>query len=181
MHRSLARLLAPLATAGVLATTGIGAVHAQDFIYEPDRNVTVIQADHQVINHLDTVTRTFSCPNGATLSTFVDGALWRNQSSDNVNATLWSGSQGSTSLTLTFTNWNVDGDQVTGLAFVCNGNVDPQAQPPVPDPQPQPQPQPEPPVADDPSQDSRPGWGWGDKNHSHAGPGKAKAKKQKKR
>jgi hypothetical protein len=143
MHRSLARLLAPLATAGVLATTGIGAVHAQDFIYEPDRNVTVIQSDHEVINHLDTVTRSFSCPNGATLSTFAsDGALWRNQSSDNVGATLWSGSQGDTSLTLTFTNWNVSGDQVTGIAFVCNGNQDPQAQP-QPDPQPQPQLQPQ--------------------------------------
>ena len=94
MHRSLARLLAPLGTAGLLATSGlgIGVVHAQDVIYEPSRNVSVIQADQDVINHLDTVTRTFSCPDGSALSTFAaDGALWRNQSSDGVAGTLLSG------------------------------------------------------------------------------------------
>ena len=145
MHRSLARLVAPLGAAGVLASFGVGAVHAQDFIYEPDRNVTVIQADHEVINHYDTVSRTFTCPNGSALSTFAsDGALWRNQSSDNVNGYLWSGAAGDSSLTMTFTNWNLSGDQTTGIAFVCTGNQDPQAQtetPPVAQPQPQPQPQ----------------------------------------
>lgn len=147
MHRSLARLLAPLGTAGILASVGVGAVHAQDFIYEPDRNVTVIQADQNVINHLDTVTRTFSCPDGSALATFAaDGALWRNQSSDGVIGTLWSGSEGGSTLTLTFTNWNTSGDQTTGLAYVCTGNLDPQAQP-QPQPQPQAQPQPQQPPA----------------------------------
>lgn len=150
MHRSLARLLAPLGAASVLASVGAGAVHAQDFIYEPDRNVTVIQADHDVINHFDTVTRTFSCPDGSSLSTFAsDDALWRNQSSDGVNGTLWSGGAGAGSLTLTFTNFNLSGDQFTGAAFVCTGNQDPQAQPqpqPAPQAAPQPQPQAQPPA-----------------------------------
>jgi hypothetical protein len=145
MHRSFARLLAPLGAAGVLASLGTGAVHAQDFIYEADRNVTVVQADHEVINHYDTVSRTFSCPDGSVLSTFLsDGALYRNQSSDNVNETLWSGGAGGSSFTLTFTNWNLSGDQTTGAAYVCTGNIDPQAQQPAaPDPQAQPQPQPQ--------------------------------------
>ena len=149
MSRSFTRLLAPLGAAGVLASFGVGAVHAQDFIYEPDRNVTVVQANHEVINHYDTVSRTFSCPDGSALSTFLsDGALYRNQSDNGVASYLWSGSAGGSSFTLTFTNWNLSGDQTTGVAFVCTGNIDPQAQPPVAnDPQPQPQPQPQQPQA----------------------------------
>jgi hypothetical protein len=134
--------MAPLGIAGLLATAGAGIVHAQDYIYEADRNVTVIQADHEVINHFDTVSRTFTCPNDSVLATFTsDGALWRNQSSGGVNATQWSGSEGANSLTLTFTNWNVSGDQTTGLAYICTGNQDPQAQTPAPTPTPAPQPQ----------------------------------------
>jgi hypothetical protein len=148
MHRSFARLLAPLGAVSVLASFGAGVVNAQDFIYEADRNVTVIQADHEVINHFDTVTRTFTCPGGSSLSTFAsDNALWRNQSSDGVNGTLWSGSAGDSSLTLTFSNFNLSGDQITGIAYVCTGNQDPQAQPaPQAQPVPQPQPQAQPPV-----------------------------------
>ena len=122
MHRSFARLLAPLGAVSVLASFGAGVVNAQDFIYEADRNVTVIQADHEVINHFDTVTRTFTCPGGSSLSTFAsDNALWRNQSSDGVNGTLWTGSAGDSSLTLTFSNFNLSGDQITGIAYVCTG------------------------------------------------------------
>ena len=76
MTRLFTRLVAPLGLAGMLASAGGGIVHAQDFIYEPDRNVTVIQADQEVINHYDTVSRTFTCPNDSVLSTFAaDGAL----------------------------------------------------------------------------------------------------------
>jgi hypothetical protein len=127
MHRSLARLLAPLATAGLLATTGLTAAHAEGLTYQPAQNDTFVEADHGVINHLDTVTRTVSCPNGTTLTPFYDGTLAKNQSSAGVVDSQWSGSAGGTSLTLTFTNWNLSGDQTTGVAYLCNGNALPPA------------------------------------------------------
>ena len=62
---------------------------------------------------------------------------------------MWSGSAGGSSLTLTFTNFNLSGDQTTGLAYVCTGNQDPQAQAPAPTPTPAPQPQPQAPIIQD--------------------------------
>jgi hypothetical protein len=112
-----------------LLALGLGAtaVHADGYSYVAERDTTIVSFDPHVINHADTVRQTFSCPGGHTIGTFANGDTWRNVSSDGVDAYVWSGGQGSSSLAMTFTNRNLSGDQTYAIALACNGRYAPDA------------------------------------------------------
>jgi hypothetical protein len=122
------KTLARLAPAVFALGLGATAVQAEGYTYDTGRDVTFTSTDAQVINHYQTLRQSFSCPNGMRLATFSsDGALTRNTSSSGVAAYLWDGSEGGTSLTETFTNWNASGDQTYSIAYACHGRYAPDA------------------------------------------------------
>jgi hypothetical protein len=139
MHRSLVRLLAPLGAAGLLATAGLGSAAAQSL---PTWHL--VQSDPQVINHLDTASFVYNCPDGARVAQnqVDDDAIVNNTSSSNVTMAHFLNYDGS--LQLSFTNWNIEGDQTYSFSVGCDGPAtDPTpvvAPTPVPSPQPQQQP-----------------------------------------
>src|SRR5919199_3282950 len=108
-HMSLHSLKTLVRVAPALLALGLGstAVHAQGYSYIPERDTTIVSFDQRVINHFDTQRQTFSCPDGRTIGTFANGDTWRNLSSSGVDAYVWSGGEGSNSLTMTFTNRNL--------------------------------------------------------------------------
>jgi hypothetical protein len=126
---SLRTLKSLVGIAPALLALGLGstAVHAESYSYIAERDTTIVSFDPRVINHFDTQQQTFSCPDGRTIGTFANGDTWRNLSSSGVDAYVWSGGQGSNSLTMTFTNRNVSGDQTYSIALACHGRYTPDA------------------------------------------------------
>jgi hypothetical protein len=136
MHRSLVRLLTPLGAAGLLATAAFGSASAQSL---PSWHL--VQSDPQVINHFDTASFVYHCPDGASVAQNLvdDDAIVNNTSSANVTMAHFLNYDGS--LQLSFTNWNVTGDQTYSFSVGCNGPA-PDATPvaaPTPAPTAQPQ------------------------------------------
>jgi len=127
MQFSSLKFLARVTPALVALAVGATAVHADGYSYVAPRDTTIISVDPKTINHWDTKRETFSCPSGHTLGTFANGDVWRNTSSDGVDAYVWSGHEGDTSLSMTFTNRNVSGDQTYAIAFACHGRYAPDA------------------------------------------------------
>jgi hypothetical protein len=121
------KALARIAPAFLVLGLGTSAVHAESYSYIAERDTTIISFDSRPINHFDTQRQTFSCPNGGTIGTFANGDTWRNTSSGGVDAYVWSGGQGSNSLSMTFTNRNLSGDQTYAIALACHGRYTPDA------------------------------------------------------
>ena len=73
------------------------------------------------INHLATITRTYSCPSGQVAG--VSDEWWidpyYNTSSANVSAVLSGGGYGASSLTIRYTNWSISGDQRASIQLIC--------------------------------------------------------------
>src|ERR671933_2101428 len=151
MNRSLARLFAPLGAIGLLASSSLGTASAQSL---PTWHW--VQADPQVINHGATASFYYTCPDGqnVTINGLGNDALVENTSSPNVTMAhylnLLDGS-----LSVSFTNWNLDGDQTYSFNVGCPGPAPDQAPPPAdptqtPPPAPQvpaPPPPPSPPLS----------------------------------
>jgi hypothetical protein len=132
MHRSIVRLLAPLGTAGLLALAGTGAAAAQTTWY-------TVATDPVVINHFDTASFVYHCPNGERVAQnqVDDDAILTNTSSANVTMAHLLNYDGS--LQISFTNWNTSGDQTYSFNVGCQGQAP--APEPVPTAAPTPAPQ----------------------------------------
>jgi hypothetical protein len=141
MNRSLTRLLAPLGIAGLLASSSLGTASAQTV---PTWHW--VSTDPQVINHGATASFYYTCPDGQNVA--VNGlgndADVENTSSSNVTMAHYLNTLDG-SLSVSFTNWNLDGDQTYSFNVGCPGpapDQDPPAAVPVqqvPPIQPQPQ------------------------------------------
>jgi hypothetical protein len=139
MHRSLVRLLAPLGTAGLLALAGASGASAQSTWY-------TVATDPVVINHFDTASFVYHCPNGERVAQngVDDDAILSNTSSPNVTMAHFLNYDGS--LQISFTNWNTIGDQTYSFTVGCQGQA-PAAPDPVPTAAPTPAPAPQQPQA----------------------------------
>jgi hypothetical protein len=142
---SFARLSAALGTIAVLATAGVGSASADSQNYNAASDVTTIFTDRQVINHWQTLTTTYSCP---------PGHLLVPQYTDNLGTTEYfrpiaTGGDvifepstlgnwnllGSNSVDVTWTNWELTGDQFIAAIYQCTGNLDPAPATPTATPQ----------------------------------------------
>jgi hypothetical protein len=118
----------------LLALGGVSAASAQTRYYE-------VSEPPQVINHFDTVSFMYHCPNGDMAS---DGAgnIATNTSSPNVTMAQFRNYDGS--VQISFTNWNLDGDQTYSFNILCMTDRPLEVTAPTPDPSPVPAPQPQP-------------------------------------
>ena len=127
MNRSLARLFAPLGAIGLLVSSSLGTASAQSL---PTWHW--VQTDPQVINHGATASFYYTCPDGqnVTINGLGNDALVENTSSPNVTMAhylnLLDGS-----LSVSFTNWNLDGDQTYSFNVGCPGPAPDQTPPPA--------------------------------------------------
>jgi hypothetical protein len=145
MNRSLTRLLAPLGLVGMLASTSLGTASAQSL---PTWHW--VSTDPQVINHGATASFYYTCPDGqnVAINGFGNDALITNTSSANVTMAHYLNTLDG-SLSVSFTNWNLDGDQTYSFDIGCPGPApDQQTPPPAAPVQPPPvqQPQQQPPA-----------------------------------
>jgi hypothetical protein len=115
-----AALLTPVAAALATGSHALGRIpfaHAADltiWISEPTNN----------INHFQTLSATYTCPADYPAVGNADNSLqipFNNQSSSGVSATMDGGGYGSASLTVSFTNWNLWGDQTYSISLACHG------------------------------------------------------------
>jgi hypothetical protein len=143
MNRSITRFLAPLGMAGLLASTSLSSASAQSL---PTWHW--VSTDPQVINHGATASFYYTCPDGqnVAINGFGNDANVQNTSSPNVTMAHYLNTLDG-SLSVSFTNWNLDGDQTYSFNVGCPGPAPDQTPPPAdsvpqtPVPQPQPQPQ----------------------------------------
>ena len=128
MHRSLVRLLAPIGVVGLLASSSLSTASAQSL---PTWHW--VSTDPQVINHAATASLSYTCPDGqnVAINGFGNDAIIENTSSANVTMAHYLNTLDG-SLSVSFTNWNLDGDQTYSFNIGCPG---PAADPtPPPDP-----------------------------------------------
>jgi hypothetical protein len=146
MHRSIARFIAPLGITGLMALAGAASASAQEMPYTAAPfapGFYQVTVEPQVINHFQTVSFLYHCPNGDRVGQdAADNPSVTNTSSANVTIAPWINYDGS--LQLGFTNWNVDGDQTYSFQVICVGNLPAQEPAPTPAPAPQPAPQQQP-------------------------------------
>jgi hypothetical protein len=144
MNRSLTRLLAPLGLVGMLASTSLGTASAQSL---PTWHW--VSTDPRVINHGATASFSYTCPDGqnVAINGFGNDALITNTSSANVTMAHYLNTLDG-SLSVSFTNWNLDGDQTYSFSVGCPGPApDQQTPPPAAPVQPPPVQQPQQPPA----------------------------------
>jgi len=139
MHRSIARLLAPLGVAGLFALGGVGSASAETRYYE-------VTSPDTVINHLDTASFLYTCPNGDMVPDGMGNPPVTNTSSPNVTMAVFHKYDGS--VQISFTNWNLSGDQTYSFRVLCQTDAPLPSAPAQPDPVPAPtaapRPQPQP-------------------------------------
>ncbi|MBV9323424.1 MAG: hypothetical protein JO352_06520 [Chloroflexi bacterium] len=137
---SFARLSAALGTAAVLATAGLGSAYAQSESYDSQNDVTTITTDPQVINHFQTTSLLYSCLPGHLLvpqGTDSAGNLQYYQPTASAGVTSVGSTLGNlsvfgpASVNVTWTNWNLTGDQTFQVDFQCTGNEFPSPPPAV--------------------------------------------------
>ena len=140
MNRSLARFLAPLGAIGMLAGSGLGTASAQAV---PAWHW--VQTDPQVINHGATASFYYTCPDGqnVAINGLGNDANVENTSSPNVTMAHYLNTLDG-SLSVSFTNWNLDGDQTYSFNVGCPGPAPDQMPPPAPEVQQTPVPQTQP-------------------------------------
>ncbi|MBV9580546.1 MAG: hypothetical protein JO057_18340 [Chloroflexi bacterium] len=128
MNHSLARLLAPLGAIGLLASSSLGTASAQSL---PAWHW--VSTDPQVINHGATASFYYTCPDGqnVAINGLGDDANVENTSSPNVTMAHYLNTLDG-SLSVSFTNWNLDGDQTYSFNVGCPGPAPDQTPPPAP-------------------------------------------------
>ena len=127
MNRSLTRLLAPLGIAGLLASSSLGTASAQTV---PTWHW--VSTDPQVINHGATASFYYTCPDGqnVAINGLGNDANVENTSSPNVTMAHYLNTLDG-SLSVGFTNWNLDGDQTYSFNVGCPGPAPDQTPPPA--------------------------------------------------